>query len=153
MMQHLYNLWSVGNEQNNVQLAVISVFNFSLVGLAVYFECVNSKFLVKKVGIIYYVFHAGMNVISLADWFPYVELDRGQLLKFDYLQISLFSTALILNTEFSYLIFICFPSYLAIEYWRGLLHLEYNIWITQVSLHFMRACAVVVLLAFYCYRN
>jgi len=84
---------------------------------------INTRWHVNKIGAIYYTFHAVVNVISLLDWFPGAQLDTNYLLKFDYLQISLFMTALIVNIELWFLFTIILPSYLAIEYWRGLLHL------------------------------
>jgi hypothetical protein len=82
-----------------VQLAFIAVFNFLLVVCVVYCEMMNSKFMVNKTGIIYFTVQAGVNVISLLDWFPGAQLDTNFILKFDYLELALFNTALILNTE------------------------------------------------------
>jgi hypothetical protein len=129
------------------------VFNFLLVAGGVYCEMINSRFHVNKIGVVYYTFHAVVNVISLLDWFPGAQLDTNYLLKFDYLQMSLFMSALITNIELWFLFWIALPSYLAIEYWRGLLHLEYEIWITPIGIHFMRAVVTAVLIAIFCYRN
>jgi phosphatidylglycerophosphate synthase len=68
-----------------VQLAFLTVFNFLLVTCVVYFEMMNSKFMVNKVGLIYFTVQAVVSVISLLDWFPGAKLDTNFILKFDYL--------------------------------------------------------------------
>jgi hypothetical protein len=101
----------------------------------------------------FYTFHAAFNVICLMDWLPLIDLDTAHLLKFDYLQNTIMASVLLLNIELRFFFLFCLPTFLALEYWRGFLHLEYGVWTTQVNLHLMRVATRLIILAIYCYRT